>query len=347
MNDKSIQMIHDADIIIFSTGSQWSSLIPTYMSYGFKSALANSSAEKYLILNNQQDKDVKGVSGDELLETLGKYLPLENINIVCDSTGDPLLIPTSDVIKAELSSYDKKHDGSKLVKTIFMHYYKDYICNPLQVFDYDDTIVARGEKDANVSASNIELIQRIKQNYEVWISTGNSVKAIKKGFRELNVLADGGVNRYRIGEEGDIYFLECLDESLKFSNEEVDVLLKRINDCAVDVSKVQIRGNVMMSIKPISPEYRTSIVILLQSVLPEYSVKATGRTTIDITKLHMSKSIALDKLFNKQFTFVGDEGYPGGNDFDMRKAPHCNFVDVRTVKDTNMYLKLLDFKRWN
>jgi HAD superfamily hydrolase (TIGR01484 family) len=347
MNDKSIQMIHDADIIIFSTGTQWSSLIPTYMSYGFKSALANSSAEKYLILNNQQDKDVKGVSGDELLETLGKYLPLSNINIVCDSTGDPLLIPTGDVIKAELSSYDKKHDGSKLVKTIFTHYYKDYICNPLQVFDYDDTIVARGEKDANVSASNIELIQRIKQNYEVWISTGNSVKAIKKGFRELNVLADGGVNRYRIGEEGDIFFLECLDESLKFSNEEVDVLLKRINDCAVDVSKVQIRGNVMMSIKPISPEYRTSIVILLQSVLPEYSVKATGRTTIDITKLHMSKSIALQKLFNKQFTFVGDEGYPGGNDFDMRRAPNCNFVDVMSVKDTNMYLKLLDFKRWN
>ena len=347
MNEKSIQLIHDADIIIFSTGTQWSSLIPTYMSYGFKAALANSPAEKYLILNNQQDKDVKGVSGDDLLEILSKYLPLSNINVVADTSGDPLLIPTRHAIKDDLSSIDKKHDGQKLVRAIFTHYYKDYICNKLQVFDYDDTIVARGERDSEVSASNIQLIQKIKSEYDVWISTGNSVKAIKKGFRELNVLADGGVNQYRIDEEGEIFFKECLDDTLKFSNEEIDLLLSRIIDCSVDVSKVQIRGNVMLSIKPINPEYRKSVVILLQSVLPEYSVKATGRTTIDITKLHMSKSIALQKLFNKQFTFVGDEGYPGGNDFDMRRAPNCNFVDVMSVKDTNMYLKLLDFKRWN
>lgn len=350
MSEKSLKKIAEADLIIFSTGTQWSSLIPTYISAGFDKAIRESKAAKYLIMNCTQDKDVKGVSGDDMIKLLSRYLPLDQMNILSATDGDESLVPTFSpvnvrIIKEKLCDrWEKKHDPQKLVYTLFKDYYSCFLDNKTQVFDYDDTIVARGEADPDTSLQNIKLIRSINSyhDYTLWISTGNSVKAFKKGFTEMPVLADGGVNQYWITESGDVMFKECLDSSFIFSKDETDKLIDIITECGIDVSKVQIRGKVMMSIKPINPEYRHSLVILLTSVLPEYSVKATGRTTIDITKPNMSKAIALDKIFYTQFTFVGDEGYEGGNDYDMAMCPRCRFLYIKSVKDTYMYLTVLN-----
>ena len=51
ININTKNCILNSDIIIFSCGTQFSSLIPTYKTEGFNNAIINSKAKKYLILN--------------------------------------------------------------------------------------------------------------------------------------------------------------------------------------------------------------------------------------------------------------------------------------------------------
>lgn len=351
MNQKSLEKIAQADVIIFSTGTQWSSLIPTYISKGFKEAIEASTAPKYLIMNATEDKDMKGVFGDEILNILSKYLPLDDMTIFAAADGEPSLIPvlsTYNLLVPELmDKYDTKHNPTKLVRAIFQCHYLKYLDNDTQIFDYDDTLVARGNDFPEVSLNNIRLINDIK-NKEVWISTGNTPKAIKRGFKNIDVLADGGVNLYRINEQGDCIFVSCINDDYKFTNNEINDIIENITKHGVDVSKIQIRGKVMVSIKPISPEYREAVTILLQKVFPQYTVKPTGRTTIDIHKNGLDKTVAMDKNFIKPFTFVGDEWFPGGNDYEMTRINRCSFLKIWDVRDTNMYLRMLTWRpEWN
>lgn len=352
MNQKSLEKIQQADMIIFSTGTQWSSLIPTYISKGFREAIDASTAHKILIMNATEDKDMKGVSGDQILEILSKYLPLDKITIFAAMDGDTNLIPTTNkynlFVPELMDKWDKKHSPNKLVQAIFQNYYRDHLDNDTQVFDYDDTIVARGNNFPEVSISNIKLINEATKNKQIWISTGNTPKAIKRGFKNIDVLADGGINLYRINEQSDVCFVSCIDDNYKFTNNEINDIIENITKHGVDVSKIQIRGKVMVSIKPISPEYREAITILLQKVFPSYVVKPTGRTTIDIYKFGLDKTVAMQKNFIKPFTFVGDEWYPGGNDHEMTKIDRCNFLKIWDVRDTNMYLRILTWRpEWN
>jgi 2-phospho-L-lactate transferase/gluconeogenesis factor (CofD/UPF0052 family) len=353
MNERSLNAIKEADMIIFSTGTQWSSLIPTYISTGFRDAIDSVTCPMYLIMNSTQDKDVKGVSGDEMLNILNDYLPLDRMNIVSALDGDVTLVPVETrhrVIKEKLMlSYSKKHDGGKLVYTIFKDYFDYQLNNDVQVFDYDDTLVARGDLYPEVAIENIRKLSTLAGKKQVWISTGNTVKAIKRGFRNINLLADGGVNRYFINEQSDIVFMKCLDEKIKFTNNELDDIIVNITSCGIDVSKIQNRGSTMVSVKPIAPEYREPIRQLLQLSMPEYSVKATGRTTIDVYKPELNKTIAADLIFHDSFTFFGDEGYEGGNDYEISMIPRCNFYHVKSIKDTCMYLTIATVRddQWN
>ena len=344
MNNQSLEAIAEADIIIFSSGTQWSSLIPTYISTGFIEAINSSTASMYLVMNAAQDKDVKGVTGDELLTVLSNYLPMDRINIISALDGDATLVPRSNtyrVIRENLLEYGGgKHNGMKLVSTIFKDYFSYQLANDTQVFDYDDTLVARGDALPMIGISNMKKLNKLAEKKDVWISTGNTVKALKSGFRKIKLLADGGVNEYYINDQSDIVFQDCLDKNVYFTNIELDDIIDHITKCGIDVSKIQVRGKAMVSIKPIADEYRYPLVMLLTIFMPEYKIRASGRTTIDICKKSLNKTIAADHIFKDSFTYFGDEGYPGGNDAEISMIPRCCFYDVKSIKDTNMYLSI-------
>lgn len=338
----SEEVIISADIIIFSSGTQWSSLIPTYKSIGFSEIISKSHAKKYLVMNATQDSDMMGVTGDGLLDILMKYLP-KDTNIISALDGDPILIPDNYLKISAFLLSQGKHNGNALVKTIFDHYYNYPKISDQYVFDYDDTIVARGSQHSRVSKSNVEKIQSLyNTTNNVWISTGNTINALKhNAFVGIPALADGGVNLYKFNKDGIPQFEKCIDDDLLFSQSDIEYITSDLVDCGIDISKIQIRGKVMISIKPISPEYRQSIKILLQSKLGnDLVVKLSGRTTIDITKPKLDKILATETIFTNRFTYIGDEG-ESGNDHEISKCGHCNFIPVKDVKDTNMYLAIL------
>jgi HAD superfamily hydrolase (TIGR01484 family) len=80
---------------------------------------------------------------------------------------------------------------------------------------------------------------------------------------------------------------------------------------------------------------RRKIKAILDTFVPDFSVRIGGSTSIDITKPGIDKAYGIRKLRDllgisiKEMMFVGDALYPGGNDYPAETAG----VDCLPVKD--------------
>jgi hydroxymethylpyrimidine pyrophosphatase-like HAD family hydrolase len=69
-----------------------------------------------------------------------------------------------------------------------------------------------------------------------------------------------------------------------------------------------------------SSEKRHKLIMIIREKLPEYEVLIGGRTTIDVTRLGITKAYGVEwlakelNLETKDMLFIGDGFYPGGND---------------------------------
>ncbi len=132
LSETAASLLLNSDLIILSPGTQYSSLIPTYASKNFNDFMKHSRAAKYLIMNNVEDKDMKGVNSLELLEIVSHYLDLSrlsNLTVVYNENAQDsmkVIDQRFNYIKGNLSSSSSKnHDGKKLIKLIFSHFYSN------------------------------------------------------------------------------------------------------------------------------------------------------------------------------------------------------------------------------
>jgi hypothetical protein len=71
---------------------------------------------------------------------------------------------------------------------------------------------------------------------------------------------------------------------------------------------------------------RTKIKAILDTLIPEFSVRMGGATSIDITKSGIDKAYGMRKLREilgisfKEMIFIGDALFPGGNDYPVEQA---------------------------
>lgn len=71
--------ILNADCIIYSPGTQHSSLFPTYIAHGISEAIANNKkAKKYLLLNIGEDYETPEYTASMLISSFFKYIKLHN-----------------------------------------------------------------------------------------------------------------------------------------------------------------------------------------------------------------------------------------------------------------------------
>jgi len=345
--------ISEADMIIFSSGTQWSSLIPTYMSVGFKEAIEKSKAKKYLVMNCFPDKDMTGIGSKELIPNLEKYLPLKDITTIFSENAEESMryYPEFNFpyICANVSEPRKlTHKPYDLIKCIFNDYYKDYLGdNKYYVFDWDGTIRSRIVSMSNTTNSNISKLSSLN---EFSIITGNDISVINSEIQEKNnvmVFADGGNNLY----EKTIFKKYISKDVLIESSEEIFSLL---NSISINRSKIHNRNNCTISIKPIDPEYRIPLCLLINKILPQdFIANITGKTTIDITKKNLNKEIPLkfikdlEKISNKEIVYLGDEYYENGNDYIIFQRKDVKFLKINNVKDTNVFLTILKEQQKN
>ena len=89
---------------------------------------------------------------------------------------------------------------------------------------------------------------------------------------------------------------------------------------------------------------RKKMKILLEKLIPEFSVRLGGATSVDVTKPGIDKAYGIRKLRDilgigiKEMIFIGDALFPGGNDYPAEEA---GVVSIR-VRDPNESKRVIE-----
>jgi 2-phospho-L-lactate transferase/gluconeogenesis factor (CofD/UPF0052 family) len=328
LNKNTEELLLKSDIILFSSGTQFSSLIPTYKTILFSETIKKTKAEKFLVMNCEYDKDIINYSGDELLDKIFSYLPSNDVKIIISNNMNKKLFPTNtryNYINIPCVVENQKHNGFLVWKYILNIYFNEYY-NKRYIFDYDYTLY---DKDFNdISKSNIDLLQNIKTNK--LIVTNNCVSNLPS-FDNINIYSNFGnlYNGYKY-----------IDEQFILSDKDIINLNEII--CKLDIMKNHIitnRKNMSISIKPI--ENRNVLINNIQPFLidTDYTVVETGKTTIEFIKRGLSKRniFKQEKLLEDiHTTYISDK-----NDIEHTSNDKVKFLEVKNIYTTNLFLKTI------
>ncbi len=320
------KILLESDIILFSCGTQFSSLIPTYKTLLFKETIIKSKAYKFLILNCDYDKDIINYSGNELLDKINEFLPLNNIEIIISNNMNKKLFPTNDkynYINIPGLLENKQHNGFLIWKYIFNYYFNNYY-NNYYIFDYDYTLY---DKDfIELSKENINLLKNITNKI---IITNNCF---------TNLLPINDIDIY--SNFGNIYNNNnIMDKNFIFNDEEINDIKKIINDINITNNNYTIanRKNISISIKSI--ENRNELINIIKPYLlnTNYEIIETGNTTIEFIKKGLSKRNIFNKknfLYDNNITYISDK-----NDINYTLNDKIKFLQINNIYTTNLFLK--------
>ncbi len=91
---------------------------------------------------------------------------------------------------------------------------------------------------------------------------------------------------------------------------------------------------------------RTKIKAILDTFIPEYSVRMGGSTSIDVTKPGIDKAYGIRKLRDvlgislDEMIFIGDAIFPGGNDYPPKEIG-VSSIHVRDVHETKRVVEAI------
>ena len=326
----------EADIIIFSSGTQWSSLIPTYLHHGFKNLIRECHAAKYLVMNNIEDHDMYGISADGLLNILDKFLDLEEITVVTNDLAAETMRTVSRTerwIHGDLSKKgSSKHIPEKIVLLIMKDYYKleeeDILISDLDGTLWDDKADGVERK---IGIENMGMFEGI-------ILSGNSYEHVYKITPEYFVNRQ---NNEIYCDYGNTYFTkdhgnDPLNLSTKFfiDNDLVE-LLKSDKEFG---KKMCLRGNVVLTIKPLADRERKlkEINRIIWNYKDRYRATIAGRTSIDIVKKDFNKEATLRMILQKNSIEIKKVIYLG-NELDDGNEVCIKNIGLRTLQMNDLY----------
>jgi len=91
---------------------------------------------------------------------------------------------------------------------------------------------------------------------------------------------------------------------------------------------------------------RKKIQKLLATLIPEFSVRLGGTTSVDVTKPGIDKAYGIRKLRDilgvtiKEMIFIGDALFPGGNDYPAKEAGALS-IQVRDPDETKRVIETI------
>jgi 2-phospho-L-lactate transferase/gluconeogenesis factor (CofD/UPF0052 family) len=330
---EAYEAIKEADLIILSCGTQWSSLIPTYASEGFKDAVNASHAEVLMVMNRTPDLDSPGQSASEIVNILvPRYFENGRLHVIADERGHPLmrdldysaLLKVGSFTQAVLSTGEDPpatHNADRLADTIGRVFFRDYLNSDLYLFDYDDTLVARENRYPNSSRFNMSGVCRLNGLAKIGICTGNAIQsvdlrglpaardeALQPIYKPLVVFADGGINKYTYDTRpvdgangGNLQPDACISSEALLPTEgpySVDRLIDNLQKAGIPFSKINNRANALIAIKPLDADDRRRVIVLIRRMIngSRLHVRECGKTTIEICKPELSKALVLHYL---------------------------------------------------
>jgi len=357
INNDVIAAINDADIIIISTGTFWSSILPT-LEYGklYKS-INKSCASKFWIMNNEEDKDALGVGSNDFIKIIDDLgLDLSDVTIIENNDAAETLRQSNEnknIVYYSMGNNSGKHDPLKLAIAVFSEYYSlDKNGYDTILIDFDNTIYSKNESCKKANTSNII---EVSKNSKIQIVSGNDYKTSILPY--INAVFDGKdyIFRNNVWADAASVLYVCGKAKSFVEKHLLDVQqLKKLASYLEENFKIHgvVNDNDLPTcykIKPLSSLERKLLRSLLNDfILPHlhiYGMKAilAGRTTIDIVALYNDKENVFDKESMGKVLYIGDELMDFGNDCAIAKCCN-NSIQVENVWETNLILKLLNAK---
>ena len=335
-------VISSADIVIFSSGTQWSSLIPTYVHSGFTEMIRKSKARKYLVMNNVPDRDMAGLNAMDVLQVLQEWIPLDDVAVVFNKNASysmqwNSMCPAKRHISGALSDEGSRtHDPVKLIECIFSDFFGLRKGMTL-VSDLDGTMIeARGDAEAiMLGKENISLFNGI-------ILTGNTKSHVRKHveFHDgIEVYCDYGMRR--INEHDSV---AIVPDSFRMDEN----VIHRLEGLPEFKGKVHSRNGYALTVKPLAS--RNTCLEKITSILEEwngrYKALIAGKTSIDVLSSECSKMSMLLLILGRHNLQCSDILYIGneleekdGNDYCVRMLGVKTY-SVRGIEEFNNIVRL-------
>lgn len=240
----------------------------------------------------------------------------------------------------------------------------------LIVFDLDGTLAeSKAELDAEMSKLFKGLLDVAKAAI---ISGGNwpqfekqviSKLPTNSNLNNLSILPTCGTKFYKFHASGweKIYAEDFTDAERK---KIIDSLNKAVEESGFKVAQTwgeqiedrgsQITFSALGQHAPLGPkkswdpdfEKRKMIKVILDKLIPEFSVNLGGATSIDITKHGIDKAYGIYKLRDilgiqiEEMLFIGDALFKGGNDYPARTTG-ANCIQVRDPQETKRVVETI------
>lgn len=338
-------LIEEADIIIFSSGTQWSSLIPSYMHSGLRKILATSKAKKYVVMNNIEDHDMKGVTADDIIDILGVYIPVDDITAVVNLDAAMGMNNVSKIrsINGHITGAPSKHNPVKLVAMIMEDFFAIEGFKGTYIYDLDGTLwdERANNKGKAVGSENMNLFTGI-------IHSGNSYEHVRDAFKYLyhqDTITDIYSDFGNVHFTSENYAKDIISTSYVIE----PVVAKKLEEIPAFAGKIKIRGEgCVITIKPLVN--REVLIRKAQNVLNQfggkYEARISGYTSIDIMVKDYDKKTMIQEIMRKHglnaenVIFVGNEteegaeatiGETGVRTIQVNDIYECNIL-LKTIK---------------
>ena len=328
-------IIEDADIIIYSSGTQWSSLIPSYMHSGLRKMLAASKAKKYVVMNNIEDHDMKGVSADDIVDILGLNIPVDDISAVVNLDAVPGMNKVTKIrsISGHISGEKAKHNPVKLISLIMKDFFDIADFKGTYVYDLDGTLwdERANNKGKAVGSENMNLFNGI-------IHSGNNYEHVRDAFKYLyhqdavtEIYSDFG-NVHFTSED---YTTDVLSEKYVIE----DGVVTELENVPAFKGKIKTRGEgCVVTIKPLVN--REVLLRKAQEALStfndKYEARISGHTSIDIMVKEYDKKTMLQEIMKKHGLQIEDVIFVG-NETEEGTEANIKETGVRTLQVDDVY----------
>jgi phosphomannomutase len=219
----------------------------------------------------------------------------------------------------------------------------------LIVFDLDGTLA---ESKASIDAEMTELLNSLLGIVKVSVISGGAWSQFEKQvlahlcrderLKNLSLLPTCGTKFYKFDSKWELLYSEDFTDaekkkiigSLQEATKTPDLKPDQIWGELIQDRGSQITFSGLGQQAPLEekkkwdPDFakRKKIKALLDKLIPEFSIRLGGTTSVDVTKQGIDKAYGIRKLRDvlgipiPEMIFVGDAVFPGGNDYPAKEA---------------------------